>query len=219
MLVVAKAPVPGRVKTRLGAEIGMPAAAALAAAALLDTLAACREAVGPGQCHLALDGSLTGAVHGDRIAAALEGWTVARQHGEGLGERLANAHAGVTGPRVQIGMDTPQVTPSLLLAVAGGLDDHDAVLGPAADGGWWTLALHDPVPARSLPGVPMSDARTYDATYAALTRGGLDVADCPALRDVDVQADAVAVAEAAPTTRFAVAWAEATGGQPPVSGS
>ena len=53
-LVMAKAPVPGRVKTRLGARVGMEVAAELAAAALLDTIAACRSAFA--ECHLALDG-------------------------------------------------------------------------------------------------------------------------------------------------------------------
>jgi glycosyltransferase A (GT-A) superfamily protein (DUF2064 family) len=57
---MAKAPVPGRVKTRLGARVGMDVAADLAAAALLDTIAACRSAFT--ECHLALDGSLADAV-------------------------------------------------------------------------------------------------------------------------------------------------------------
>ena len=47
-LVLAKAPVAGRVKTRLGADVGMAYAADLAAAALLDTLLACTAAFGPG---------------------------------------------------------------------------------------------------------------------------------------------------------------------------
>ncbi len=66
-LVVAKAPVPGRVKTRLGAAIGMDAAARLAAAALLDTIAACRSAFA--ECHLALDGDLDEAVRVRRAAS------------------------------------------------------------------------------------------------------------------------------------------------------
>ena len=89
-LVVAKAPVAGRAKTRLGAEIGMAAAADLAAAALLDTLDACRAAFGAGRCHLALTGDLAGAARGRRDRpAALAGWTVFEQVGDELRRRLA----------------------------------------------------------------------------------------------------------------------------------
>lgn len=206
MLVVAKAPVPGEVKTRLGAVIGMDQAAELAAAALLDTLGACTATVGAPRCHLALAGDLADAVCGGEIAAALAGWTVTRQRGDGLGERLANAHTDVLGPRVQIGMDTPQVTPELLLAAAGALDDSDAAIGPATDGGWWVLALPDRDGAQVLPGVPMSTARTYDATCAALRDAGLEVATVEPLRDVDEAADAEIVARQAPTTHFTRAW-------------
>src|SRR5205085_8467621 len=88
-LVVAKAPVAGRVKTRLGAEIGSGSAAEVAAAALLDTIAACRDAFGVDGCLLALAGDLTDAVRGDEIARALDGWSVARQRGATFSERLA----------------------------------------------------------------------------------------------------------------------------------
>ena len=55
---MAKAPAPGRSKTRLGRQIGHGAAAAVAAAALRDTLTACTEAFGADRCHLSLDGDL-----------------------------------------------------------------------------------------------------------------------------------------------------------------
>ncbi len=146
-LVIAKAPVAGLAKTRLGAEIGMAAAADLAAAALLDTLDACRAAFASDCCHLALTGDLGSAGRADEIAAALSGWSVFGQVGESFGGRLAAAHAEVgrrtSAPTVQIGMDTPQVTGSALREVADGLDDHDALLGPAEDGGWWVLAVRD----------------------------------------------------------------------------
>lgn len=208
MLVIAKAPVAGRVKTRLGAEVGMDTAADLAAASLLDTLEACTTAARAERCHLALEGDLAEAVRGDEIRSALEGWTITAQRGDGLGQRLAAAHADVSGRRVQVGMDTPQLTADLLAEVAAGLDHHDAVLGPAVDGGWWVLGLHDAGPAGVLPEVPMSSDTTYDATRAALVAGDLVVGDSVVLHDVDRVADAEAVAAAAPTTRFARAWAE-----------
>ena len=130
-LVVAKAPVPGRVKTRLGAHVGMEAAARLAAAALLDTLATCRAAFT--ECHLALEGDFADALEANALRRALEGWIVHQQRGHGLGERLARAHvdAAGTGPTVQVGMDTPQLTTDDLHAVAEAASTGDAVLGPA----------------------------------------------------------------------------------------
>jgi len=206
VLVVAKAPEPGRVKTRLGAVIGMRRAAEVAAASLLDTVASCVAAVGAEQCHLSLAGDLDRAVGADQLRSALSGWTV-RPQGEGdLGSRLADAHAQVPGPVVQIGMDTPHVTAGLLLGVAAELADHDAVLGPAEDGGWWVLALRDPAAAAALSDVPMSTPMTCSDTRAALAAAGLDVGTTDTLRDVDEVADAQAVARLVPTSRFATAW-------------
>ena len=208
LLLVAKAPVPGLVKTRLAADVGEAAATEVAAAALLDTIEACTLAVGPERCLLALSGDVSAAVRADEIRAAVAGWTITPQRGNGFGERLANAHAEVTGPVVQIGMDTPQVTPAALLAVAGGLDGSEAVLAPAEDGGWWALALRDPAAADALIDVPMSTPETYAATRSALERRGLRVAESERLRDVDHLSDVAPVAAAAPRTRFAAAAAE-----------
>lgn len=209
VLVVAKAPVAGLVKTRLGAEIGLAAAAEIAAAALLDTMAACREGFGPDACLLSLSGDFADAVRGDELARAAEGWSVARQRGSTFAERLANAHVDVPpgGPVVQVGMDTPQVTPAMLVDVAAATVVHDAVLGRAEDGGWWVLALREPTAARSLHDVPMSTPTTYDDTRRALVGEGLDVGTAATLRDVDTVADAEAVAAALPGSNFARAWA------------
>ncbi|MBG6094064.1 TIGR04282 family arsenosugar biosynthesis glycosyltransferase [Nocardioides luteus] len=208
LLLVAKAPVPGLVKTRLAAEVGETTATAVAAAALLDTIDACALAVGTDRCRLSLSGDVSVGFRADEIEAAVAGWTVTPQRGSGLGERLANAHADVAGPVVQIGMDTPQVTPASLLAVAAGLDAADAVLAPAEDGGWWALALRDPSAATVLRDVPMSTPQTYAATRSALEARGLRVAAGERLRDVDHLADVAPVAAAAPGTRFAAAAAE-----------
>lgn len=209
VLVVAKAPVPGKVKTRLAVDLGDAAAARLAAAALLDTLDACEAAFE--RCHLALAGDLRAACSGDAIADRLRSWTVHAQVGEGLGERLAHAHrdAGrvARAPVVQLGMDTPQVTPDQLTAVATALDGADAVLGAARDGGWWVLGLRDPALAETLPTVPMSLATTYRDTRAALVRRGATVRGTETLADVDTVADAQWVATAAPHSRFAAEWA------------
>ena len=88
------------------------------------------------------------------------------------------------------------------------LDEHDAVLGPAEDGGWWALALREPSRAAVLRGVPMSTPTTGADTRAALAAAGLDVATTATLRDVDEVVDAHAVARLAPATRFAEVWGE-----------
>ncbi len=207
LLVAAKAPHPGRVKTRLGADLGHRAAAEVAAAALLDTLAACREASGAARCHLALAGDLAGAVREDDLRGALAGWTVRPQRGAGLAARLAHAHRELgPGPVVQVGMDTPQVDGALLGSVADLLDTHDAALGPAADGGWWALGLRDPLHARVLREVRMSRPTTGRDTRSALESAGLSVAEGVVLRDVDTASDADAVAAQAPRSAFAEAW-------------
>lgn len=209
-LVVARAPVPGRAKTRLGRVVGMERAADLAAAALLDTIDACASAF-PGRCHLALAGDLTEASRGPEISRALDDWAVFAQDGASFGDRLAHAHRTVGVPTgvavVQIGMDTPQVSAEMLRDVAGRLDDErPAVLGPAFDGGWWCLALRDRHAAAVLADVPMSLPTTASETRAALVSEGLQVVAAPPLVDVDTAADADAVAGSAPHTRFARTW-------------
>ena len=211
LLVVAKAPVAGTAKTRLAAHVGAATAAGIAAAALLDTLEVCAQAVGPARCHLALAGDLADAVRGEEIREALRHWQVRPQRGGSFADRLVDAHRYVDGPRVQIGMDTPQVTGAHLAEVASGLVDHDAVLAPAEDGGWWALGARGPAVALPLTGVPMSQPTTYDDTSRALLAAGHTVGRAGRLRDVDEIDDLVVVAREAPSSRFAVAVGDLLG--------
>jgi uncharacterized protein len=206
VLVVAKSPVPGRAKTRLAALTGDDVAADLAAAALLDTLAAVAATPGA-RGHLALAGDLAQGARRRELLDAVRDWTITPQRGAGFAERLVAAHEDAgTGPVVQVGMDTPQLTPGLLLGALGDLGDGDVCLGPATDGGWWALARRDPVVAVPLAGVAMSTASTYDDTRAALLHAGLRVTSTAPLADVDTLDDAAAVARLAPDTRFAAAF-------------
>jgi uncharacterized protein len=194
LIVIAKAPVPGRVKTRLCPPCTPRQAAALAEAALRDTLEAVAAARGADRRVLALDGET-----GDWLPA---GFDVVPQRGHGLAERLAAAFKDVGGPALLIGMDTPQVTSALIDRALSALARRDAALGPALDGGYWAIGLRRPDP-RVFDGVPMSVATTGVAQRRRLDELGLSVADLPALRDVDTIADARAVAAAAPAGRFA----------------
>jgi uncharacterized protein len=195
LLVLAKAPVPGRVKTRLCPPCTPAQAAAVAAAALADTLAAV-HATPAVQRTLVLDGEYP----------APAGWAVARQRGDGLGARLAHAFADTARPgtpALLVGMDTPQVTPRHLTRILAALDHADAVIGPATDGGWWTLALRDPHAAAALHDVEMSTSDTCRQTVAALVCLGLRVAVDATLTDVDTATDACLVADLVPGSRFA----------------
>lgn len=206
--MLAKAPVAGHAKTRLGRVIGMEEAADLAAAALLDTLAACQEAFE--DCHLALDGDLTAAARAAELVTAVGSWQVFEQSGSSLGERIAHAHVVASGPGqvvVQVGMDTPQITAGDLRAVAALVRTRDdAVLGVAADGGWWVLGLRRPAAVGAIASVETSTSRTGAETRRALRECGLTVHEAVTLRDVDTVEDAEAVAAEAPDTRFARAW-------------
>ena len=211
MLVVAKAPVIGSVKTRLGRVVGMEHAAQLAAAALLDTIAVCVAAYGVMRCHLALDGDLADAERSRELLDAIAGWTVHPQRGDDFATRLVNAHedtaAAAGAPVVQVGMDTPHLRPQTLTEVGSRLTDPDAaVIGPAFDGGWWLLGVGSPQLVRRLGDVPMSTSRTGELTRKALVRAGAVVTDIETLRDVDEVLDAESVAAAAPKTMFATAF-------------
>ena len=218
-LVMAKAPVPGRVKTRLCAPLTPMQAAGLASAAMLDTIDAVDLLAALFAGHLekviAIDGSLVDAVEGPVIAARITStdsgrWTRIPQRGADFAYRLILAHTDAAGggPVVQIGMDTPQLTADLMAEAATTLFRNrvDAVVGPATDGGWWSLGLRNAQMARALFDIPMSTSDTGELTVRALRADGLRVELLPTLTDVDTYADAIEVAAAAPVTRFARAF-------------
>jgi len=203
LIVIAKEPRPGRVKTRLCPPCTPEQAADLAAAALSDTLVA--VATTPANRRiLALDGTA-----GPWLP---DGFDVVPQCGGALGERLSDAFSHADGPALLVGMDTPQIDPPLLSEALGRLCEPagtapDAVLGRALDGGWWALGLRRP----DLPvfdGVPMSTDHTYPDQVRRFEELGLRHGDLPSLMDVDTFDDATAVAATAPGTAFAGAVAK-----------
>lgn len=184
-LVLAKAPVAGRVKTRLCPPWTYEQAAAVASAALTDTIATVGEGV------LVVDGDHPTPANWQRIP----------QRGAELPARLANAFADAgRGPMVLLGMDTPQVTRAHLGEAARLLQESDAVLGLAEDGGWWALGLREPAHAEALRTIPTSRSDTGDRTLRALQGRGLRVGLLPVLRDVDTARDARTVAALCPDT-------------------
>ena len=195
LIVIAKSPQPGRVKTRLCPPCTPEEAARLAEAALADTLEVI--AAVPADRHvIALDGPIGGWLP--------RRFDVVPQVGIGLAERLGDAFARCCGPAFLVGMDTPQINVQLISAAINMLmgRETDAVLGPAQDGGWWGIGLRDPNP-RAFDGVEMSTDRTHDDQLYRLAELGLRTGALASLRDVDTFTDAIAVSKLAPGTQFA----------------
>jgi hypothetical protein len=180
---MAKSPVAGWVKTRLCPPCTPVEAAALAEAALADTLDAV-AASGADRRIVALDGA-----PGPWLPP---GFQVVPQVDGPFDRRLAAAWAAAGGPGVQIAMDTPQVTAGLLDEALRAVDDTGAALGLAADGGWWAIGLRR-ADARVFHDIPMSTSSTGDAQLARLIGLGLDTTALPTLVDLDTIADLAAV--------------------------
>lgn len=198
IVVLAKSPVPGRVKTRLTPTFTPAEAAALATAAIRDTLEAVTGAVAiqaARQTVIAWDGPLTAWL--PREAKVLA------QRGDGLDERLQNIFDDLLAghadqPTLLVGMDTPQLR-SVDLDIDWG--DADAVLGMSPDGGYWCIGLRRSQPG-AIRGVPMSTDHTGVDQLRRLQSLGLRVRLLPTLLDVDDPADAREVARLAPDSRF-----------------
>lgn len=195
VLVVAKAPVAGRVKTRLCPPCTPDQAAVIAEAALADTLTAVARC-GAVRKIVALEGE-----PGPWLPSGFE---VIPQTSGDLGRRLTAAWQAVGGPGLQIGMDTPQLSSELLDHALGQLmtPSVDAVLGPAEDGGWWAIGLRRADP-RVFVGVPMSTPATGAAQLARLEQLGMSVRTLAALRDLDHIEDGLAIAHLHPALRTA----------------
>jgi uncharacterized protein len=212
VLVMAKAPEPGKVKTRLCPPCTPVEAAAIAEAALADTLDA------------------VVACHADRKVVALAGragrWLppgleVISQRGGELDERLVLAWDDIRctsgGWGLQIGMDTPQISAALLDEQLDALTRAPrtrrlrgrsrAVLGPAVDGGWWLIGLPGSDPHPVFAGVPMSTSHTGRAQARRLRSLGLDIVLAPELRDIDDAEDLHRVVAEIPDSRTAAAGA------------
>jgi len=196
VLVMAKAPVPGTVKTRLCPPCTPREAAAVAEAALADTLDAVARC-GAERRVIALAGE-----PGPWLPTGFE---VIPQRGRDFAARLAHAWADTCGPGIQIGMDTPQVGAGELDECLAALEGpgRPALLGPALDGGWWVIGFGGADPDAVFAGIPMSTPATGERQAHRLRRLGFDVVTVSTHRDIDAVADLLAVAAMAPDTRTA----------------
>jgi rSAM/selenodomain-associated transferase 1 len=184
LVVMLKEPRPGRVKTRLGRGIGMVAAAwwfRHQSAALLRRVADPRW-------------TLTLAVAPDHAGLQSRVWPahlprVPQGTGD-LGARMGRLlRSFPTGPVCIIGADIPGVSRARIAAAFAALGDHDAVFGPAPDGGFWLVGLKRTaaVPATLFSGVRWSSEHALADSEASLP--GLRIARAAMLRDVDTAED------------------------------
>lgn len=188
--VIAKAPVPGQVKTRLSPPCTPEQAAEVAAAALADTLAAVAEVA-----------RITGArrvllLDGDRQAWMPTAFDVVAQRGAGLEQRLCNGFLDL-GPGVIVGMETPHVAAALAAAVVAARRGVDSI-GLATDGGYWMIGLcaaSVAIAHELFDGIPMSSTHTGLAQLRRLQTHGRQVRLLPMARDLDTFDDLQAVAE------------------------
>lgn len=197
MIVIAKSPTPGRVKTRLCPPLTFEQAAVLAGAAIADTLEVAEEVAA--QRHLLV-------LDGPRWCDVNSCWDVVSQIPGGLDRRLVGAFAAAgPGPSVLVGMDTPQLESSQVVTFDA--ERFDACLGMADDGGYWAIGFRDPrANAEVIRGVPMSTSHTGAAQLAAMQSRGLTVQLLDRLADFDTFDQASAVAQMCPHTRFAEAF-------------
>lgn len=181
LVVFAKAPRLGRVKSRLAADIGAVAAWAFyrhATAGVLRRLAADRR----WRCWLAVtpdrdlddDGPWPPGI--DRIG----------QGSGDLGRRMGRCMGALPpGPAVIVGTDVPDLGPPHVARAFRALGRFDAVFGPAADGGYWLVGLRRrPTTPAIFEGVRWSSPHALADTVANLG-GGRSAAMLDTLEDID----------------------------------
>jgi uncharacterized protein len=172
VLITAKAPLPGNVKTRLSPPLSPELAARLAQAFLTDVLAAAR-AVDPGA------GFLCQAADAADLHRRFPGVPIVVQTGAGLAGALAS---GVRGGAVVVAGDAPGIRPATITAAAN--TDADLVLAPSRDGGFALIRMRLHRPA-VFEDIHWSTGRVLDQTVAAGHAAGLTVALLDPVADVD----------------------------------
>jgi len=190
LIVLAKEPRPGLVKTRLAKGLGDLVAARLFEAFLLDTLEVCRAACRASGASLCVSYSPASAA--DYFQELAPDALLMPQPDGDLGARLAAAvefvwDRGADGA-VLVGSDLPHLEQADLQLALDALASAGAVLGPSCDGGYWLLGLSRPAPG-VFEAIDWSTARVLEQTRERLEREGFEVVELPTLFDIDDAAD------------------------------
>ncbi len=198
LFIFVKAPVAGRVKTRLARELGFGRAAALFRVMTQKTIAEASN--GDWRTVLAVDP--TPAVAGFNNVWPMPLDRMPQGRGD-LGARMKRAFEGRArrfqerGPIVIIGADAPQLQTAHIARAFDALRGADAVFGPASDGGYWLIGLAG---RRGAPNL-FCDVRWSTAHALADTKASLPstfrVAEIDCLKDVDEASDLVSLGPSA----------------------
>lgn len=185
LITFLRAPVAGRVKTRLAATVGDVRALDIYRRLLMHTLQACAFLDREKEAWYA------DAVPEEELAEVF-GFTALKQQGEDLGERMAHAIGSAfqrgRSPVVIIGTDCPGISEELLRDAFSALEWNDVVIGPARDGGYWLLGMNRMIPDL-FKGKKWSSGSVRADTIADLERLGLSYVLLPELIDVDNEQD------------------------------
>jgi len=191
LIVFAKPPRPGGVKTRLGETLGMDRAAAVYRECAEHAFALARACAREGiLVHLC---ATPGADEEEmRRWVGCGGCLFSEQKGETLGERMRSAFLaafeGGARRAVIIGTDVPELELPVLLGAFGMLEEFQAVVGPSTDGGYYLLGMQAPL-KELFEGIAWSSSAVMSGTEARLKALGLHYALLPELADIDTEAD------------------------------
>jgi len=189
LIIFAKAPVPGQVKTRLCPPLTPDEAASLHGSFVLDALERSRGIAN-------LDRFLACTPSADhvffRIMEERQGVRLMSQVGDDLGARMTHAMTAAfsQGYRsvLMVGTDLPTLPPGAYSQAVALLARHDLVLGPALDGGYYLVGLTRPLPDLFV-GIPWSTDQVLALTRQKADSLGLKTGLLPAHRDVDTIED------------------------------
>ncbi|WP_136634405.1 TIGR04282 family arsenosugar biosynthesis glycosyltransferase [Pseudooceanicola onchidii] len=186
LVVMVKDPRAGRVKTRLGRDIGVIPATWWMRHQLRSLLRRLRDPRWEVWLAIAPDGAVTSrAFPGDLPRVAQGAGDLGDRMGRILRHRIGPRRPG---PTLIIGADIPGITPAHIWRAFRALGSHDAVVGPAPDGGYWLIGMaHRPPPPSLFDGVRWSTAHALADTRATLP--GWRIATVDTLADVDTSAD------------------------------
>lgn len=202
LIIFAKAPIAGQVKTRLCPPLTPDEAASLHGSFVLDTLERSKTAIA--KHRLPLDRYLACAPSARhvffKILEERHGVKLLDQTGEDLGARMAHAYSTVFSSGYKqvllVGTDVPSLPLETYRDALAVLADHDLVLGPACDGGYYLVGLKRPAP-ELFADIPWSTDRVLDLTRQKADRLGFKTGLLPAHRDIDTIDDLFALIEEA----------------------
>jgi rSAM/selenodomain-associated transferase 1 len=200
LVIFAKAPIPGEVKTRLCPPLTPDEAATLHGSFVLDMLERSKTAVAklklPLDRYLACTPSSTFVFF--KIMEERQGVKLIDQTGADLGSRMSQTFEtmfarGYTRGLI-VGTDVPSLPLDHYRQALAQLETHDLVLGPAIDGGYYLIGLKRTVPDLFV-GIPWSTERVLGKTQEKASTLGLKTALLPPWRDVDTIEDLQALIE------------------------